>query len=88
LSPFQDELHDKLGAPVIYPVEAGCRELRSIVEMGLNTSRIGMFSGPNPKQLDNLKSILKLSLPIGWQERRNMALEEIRDNMLPLIVRN
>jgi hypothetical protein len=30
--------------------------------MGLNTSRIGVFIGPNPNQLDNLKSILEPEL--------------------------
>jgi allantoin racemase len=67
LSPFQDELQERIGAPVINPVEAGCRQLRSIVEMGLNTSRIGMYAGPNPKQLENLKSIFEPGLA-KWLE--------------------
>jgi allantoin racemase len=62
LGTFQDDLQTKLGVPVIDPNEAGCRQLRLLVDMGLNTSHVGLFTGPNPKELDNLTSIFEPGL--------------------------
>jgi len=66
---YQDKLQAKLGVPVIDPNEAGCRQLRLLVDMGLNTSHVGLFAGPNPKELDNLTSIFEPGLANWLREK-------------------
>jgi len=58
LSGFRQELESQAGLPVIEPVEAACWQLRSLVELGLRTSRAGLFAKPSPKQLTDIDSIL------------------------------
>lgn len=78
LVPYQAALQEKLGVPVIDPVEAGCQQLRSLVEMGLTTSRSGMFMGPNPKTLTNLASFLEPGLAewLGKKSERGFTSPE------------
>jgi allantoin racemase len=63
LSGFRQELESKAKLPVIEPVEAACWSLRSLVELGLRTSRTGIFAKPSPKQLTGIDSIL--AKPLG-----------------------
>jgi len=65
LSDFRAEFEQQMGLPVIDPVEAACWQLRSLVEMGLTTSRAGMFAKPAPKRLTQLESFLAPPLA-GW----------------------
>jgi allantoin racemase len=55
LTAFVDDLQSKVEMPVIDPVEAGCRMLRTICEAGLNTSHIGLYSKPAPQNMQNLE---------------------------------
>jgi allantoin racemase len=74
LSNFKDDLSRSLEVPVIDPIEAACWQLRGLVEMGLSTSRAGMFAKPNPKELthldrifeDNLSTWLKIKSRSGF----------------------
>jgi len=69
LSGFRQELALKAGLPVIEPVEAACWQLRSLVELGLRTSRSGIFAKPSPKQLTGIDSIL--AKPLGeWLKKQ------------------
>lgn len=59
LTVFVDELQAIVEMPVIDPVEAGCRLLKSVCESGLKTSHIGLYSKPaaqNMKDLDRIFS--------------------------------
>lgn len=62
LSSFQASLREDLELPVIDPVEAACWQLKALVEMGLNTSRTGMFARLGPKQFSSLDSFLEPDL--------------------------
>lgn len=57
LTAFVDDLQSRVDMPVIDPVEAGCRMLRTIREAGLNTSHIGLFSKPAPQKMQDLETI-------------------------------
>ncbi len=57
LTAFSDELQSRADMPVIDPVEAGCRMLRTICEAGLNTSHIGLYSKPASQRMHNLEAI-------------------------------
>ncbi len=57
LTAFVDDLQSKVEMPVIDPVEAGCRMLRTICEAGLNTSHIGLYSKPAPQNMQNLEAL-------------------------------
>jgi allantoin racemase len=46
LTGFVEDLQKRVAMPVIDPVEAGCRMLKSVCETGLNTSHIGLYSKP------------------------------------------
>lgn len=52
LTGFRQELAAAVGAPVIDPVEAGCRMLRALVESGLATSRAGIYALPAPQRMN------------------------------------
>ncbi len=52
LTGFRQELAAAVGAPVIDPVEAGCRMLRALVESGLGTSRAGLYARPAPQRMN------------------------------------
>ncbi len=78
LGPYQAALQERLRMPVIDPVEAGCRQLHALVEMGLMTSRSGMFMGPGAKQFTNLTSILEPGLAewLGKKAERGFTSPE------------
>ena len=57
LTGFVAELQACVEMPVIDPVEAGCRMLKSICESGLNTSHIGLYSKPAPQNMQNLEEV-------------------------------
>lgn len=68
LSDFQQDLSDRLRIPVIDPVEAGCRQLQVLVDMGLTASRAGMFARTEPKDYSRLNQILHSDLAEWLQE--------------------
>jgi allantoin racemase len=55
LTAFVDELQMRTEMPVIDPVEAGCRLLKTTVESGLNTSQVGLYSKPAPQKMNRLE---------------------------------
>ncbi|HLF74513.1 MAG TPA: aspartate/glutamate racemase family protein, partial [Anaerolineales bacterium] len=57
LTGFVAELQARVEMPVIDPVEAGCRLLKSICESGLNTSHIGLYSKPASQNMQNLERV-------------------------------
>ncbi len=57
LTTFVRELQARVLMPVIDPVEAGCRMLQAVVDAGLQTSRIGLFSAPAPQRMKYLGEI-------------------------------
>jgi allantoin racemase len=57
LTTFVEDLQSRVEMPVIDPVEAGCRMLRTICETGLNTSHIGLYSKPAPQKMQNLEAV-------------------------------
>ena len=57
LTGFVAELQVRVEMPVIDPVEAGCRMLKSICESGLNTSHIGLYSKPASQNMQNLERV-------------------------------
>jgi allantoin racemase len=57
LTAFVADLQSRVAMPVIDPVEAGCRMLRTICEAGLNTSHIGLYSKAAPQKMQNLEAI-------------------------------
>lgn len=54
LTAFSDELQARVKMPVVDPVEAGCRMLKTVCESGLNTSHAGLYSKPAPQNMKNL----------------------------------
>lgn len=57
LTGFVAELQERVSMPVIDPVEAGCRMLRTLCEAGLDTSHIGLFSRPAPQRMNDLERL-------------------------------
>lgn len=57
LTGFVDDLQKKVDMPVIDPVEAGCRVLKTIHASGLQTSHIGLFSSPAPQKMNRLGKV-------------------------------
>jgi len=57
LTAFRRELGQRVGAPVIDPVEAGCRQLRALVESGLETSRAGLYARPPHQRMNGLERL-------------------------------
>lgn len=55
---YREQLEKMTEMPVIDPVAAGCWQLRSLVEMELTSSRVGMYSKPEPKRMVNLERVL------------------------------
>lgn len=72
LSGYRVELEQRTGLPVVEPVEAGCWQLRTLVEMGLKTSRAGLYGKPPPKTLTDLEQVLAPSFA-AWLARRAHA---------------
>lgn len=64
---YRQDLQARSGIPFIDPVEAGCSQLRSIVEMNLSTSRAGMFERIRSKEVSGLDTILAPGLA-SWVE--------------------
>ncbi len=54
LTAFVERFQQRMSMPVIDPVEAGCRLLKSVVEQRLNLSHVGLYSKPAPQRLSNL----------------------------------
>lgn len=46
---LKDTLHIALGIPVIDPVEAGYKALEALMDLGLNTSKAGLYAEPPVK---------------------------------------
>ena len=70
LTGFRQELGQTVGAPVIDPVEAGCRALRALVESGLTTSRAGLYARPPPQRMHGLERLFAPEMRrflSGWE---------------------
>lgn len=61
-SRYQKDLEGRIGSPVIDPIQAACWQLRALVEMGLSSSRAGMYIKPDPKELTNMEAVLAPTL--------------------------
>jgi allantoin racemase len=57
LTGFTKELQQEVSMPVIDPVVAGCSMLKSIVEMGLQTSHAGLFCKPAEQRMNHLERL-------------------------------
>jgi len=57
LTGFVDELQRRVEMPVIDPVEAGCRLLKTVRESNLNTSHVGLFSKPASQNMVHLERL-------------------------------
>lgn len=57
LTGFTRDLTQRLPLTIVDPVEAGCRMLKTTVEMGLNTSHIGLYSPPVPQPMQHLQRV-------------------------------
>jgi allantoin racemase len=55
LTSYSAELSERVPLTIIDPVEAGCRMLRTVVEAGLNTSHMGIYSRPVAQRMNNLE---------------------------------
>jgi allantoin racemase len=62
LTAFVDELQMRTEMPIIDPVEAGCRLLKTTVESGLNTSHVGLYSKPAPQKMNRLEDAFSLNM--------------------------
>jgi allantoin racemase len=73
LTGYTRALEDRLKVTVVDPVEAGCRLLRTIVEMGLKTSRSGLFAHPASQRMQDLEQVFQPDLSAWlkeWGEKR------------------
>lgn len=57
LAGFTRELTQRVPLTIIDPVEAGCRMLKTAVEMALNTSHIGLFNQPAAQRMHGLSRV-------------------------------
>jgi allantoin racemase len=71
LTAFVDDLQTRVSMPVIDPVEAGCRLLKTIHESKLNTSHIGLYSKPAPQRMNNLEALFTETMRKTLQKHRD-----------------
>jgi allantoin racemase len=57
LTGFRDELAARVPVVAVDPVEAGCRMLKALVELGLRTSRGGIYADPPPQRMNGLERL-------------------------------
>lgn len=57
LTGFTADLTQRVPVALIDPVEAGCRMLKTTVEMGLNTSHLGLYRRPAPQPMNDLPRV-------------------------------
>lgn len=57
LTSFTQELTERIPLTVIDPVEAGCRMAKMAVEMGLNTSHLGLFARPAVQRMNHVARV-------------------------------
>ncbi len=62
LTTYRQSFEQQIAMPVIDPVQAGCWQLRLLVEMGLQTSRAGSFGQPAPKKLTSIDAVFTPAL--------------------------
>jgi len=55
LTGFSRDLTQMVPVTTIDPVEAGCRMLKTVVEMGLDVGHLGLYSRPAPQPMNNLQ---------------------------------
>lgn len=75
-SGYRSDLEIMVGAPVIEPIQAACWQLRALVEMGLRSSRAGMYIKPAPKELPNMGAALAPTLAKWLTERAKRGFNE------------
>lgn len=54
LTSFTQELSERIPLTIIDPVEAGCRMVKMAVEMGMNTSHLGVYARPAAQRMNHL----------------------------------
>jgi allantoin racemase len=57
LTAFVGRFQERMAMPVIDPVEAGCRMLKTLVEQSLEVSHAGIYTRPAPQRLNNLSEL-------------------------------
>jgi allantoin racemase len=57
LTAFVERFQERIAMPVIDPVEAGCRMLKTVVEQRLELSHAGLYTRPAPQRLNHLGEI-------------------------------
>ncbi len=62
LTAFVERFQERVAMPVIDPVEAGCRLLKTVVEQRLNLSRAGLYARPAAQRLNNLGELFSESM--------------------------
>lgn len=62
LTGFSQELAQRLPFAIVDPVEAGCRLLKTAVEMGLNTSHMGLYSHPVQQRMHHLERVFSAEM--------------------------
>lgn len=62
LTGFSRDLTQRVPVTIIDPVEAGCRMLKTVVEMRLNVGHLGLYSRPAPQPMNNLQQIFSPSM--------------------------
>ena len=73
VSGYARALEDRLKVTVVDPVEAGCRLLQIVVEMGLKTSRSGLYAYPTSQRMQDLERVFQSGLSAWlreWGEKR------------------
>jgi len=71
LTGFSDDLKQRAAVTIIDPVEAGCRMLKTSVEMGLNTSHIGLYSRPAAQRMNHLEHVFSPEIAAALQTWEN-----------------
>ena len=72
LTGFVDDLQNRVEMPVIDPVEAGCRLLKTIVKGVLNTSHIGLYNPPAPQRMQHMGVVFSEEMAKVLKKKRDL----------------
>lgn len=82
LTAFVDRFQERMAMPVIDPVEAGCRMLKTVVEQRLQVSHAGIYTRPALQQLNNLSELfsarMQSVLPKAYGEPDDFSSKSAR----------
>ena len=78
LTGFVQDLQVLVEMPVIDPVESGCRLLQTLVDSGLNTSHIGLYSKPAPQRMRDLNAVFSddMAKVLSKSRRRDERVQD------------